>query len=185
MRGLLPHTTAAITIDENADPDVVRDLKLALADTFLTDVSSSTLRATAPRILKSSVIGASETIPVTGGAMALGTWQGIYFCEFDGPRHRKVYVQVVGEQRARSGSCNGSSSGRPHHWRTRLSMPSMSRTLIAKPLRMSSMGTYSSYFSQIGDFVGIDEVKGIERCGCLLGEHIGRRAARRPSCETP
>lgn len=47
--------------------------------------------------LKSSAIGASETIPVAGGTMALGTWQGIYFCEFDGPRHRKVCVQVVGE----------------------------------------------------------------------------------------
>lgn len=92
-----PHTTAAITINENADPDVVRDLKLALADTFPDRREFKYAEGNSAAHLKSSVIGASETIPVTGGAMALGTWQGIYFCEFDGPRHRKVYVQVVGE----------------------------------------------------------------------------------------
>lgn len=92
-----PHTTAAITINENADPDVVRDLKLALADTFPDRREFKHAEGNSAAHLKSSVIGASETIPVTGGAMALGTWQGIYFCEFDGPRHRKVYVQVVGE----------------------------------------------------------------------------------------
>ena len=92
-----PHTTAAITINENADPDVVRDLKLALADTFPDRREFKLAEGNSAAHLKSSVIGASETIPVTGGAMALGTWQGIYFCEFDGPRHRKVYVQVVGE----------------------------------------------------------------------------------------
>lgn len=92
-----PHTTAAITINENADPDVVRDLKLALADTFPDRREFKHAEGNSAAHLKSSAIGASETIPVTGGAMALGTWQGIYFCEFDGPRHRKVYVQVVGE----------------------------------------------------------------------------------------
>lgn len=92
-----PHTTAAITINENADPDVVRDLKLALADIFPDRRDFRHAEGNSAAHLKSSAIGASETIPVTGGAMALGTWQGIYFCEFDGPRHRKVYVQVVGE----------------------------------------------------------------------------------------
>ena len=92
-----PHTTAAITINENADPDVVHDLKLALADTFPDRCEFRHREGNSAAHLKSSVIGASETIPVTGGAMTLGTWQGIYFCEFDGPRHRKVYVQVVGE----------------------------------------------------------------------------------------
>ena len=92
-----PHTTAAITINENADPDVVRDLKLALADIFPDRRDFKHAEGNSAAHLKSSAIGASETIPVTGGAMALGTWQGIYFCEFDGPRHRKVYVQVVGE----------------------------------------------------------------------------------------
>lgn len=92
-----PHTTAAITINENADPDVVRDLKLALADIFPDRRDFRHAEGNSAAHLKSSAIGASETIPVAGGAMALGTWQGIYFCEFDGPRHRKVCVQVVGE----------------------------------------------------------------------------------------
>lgn len=92
-----PHTTAAITINENADPDVVRDLKFALADIFPDRRDFKHAEGNSAAHLKSSAIGASETIPVTGGAMALGTWQGIYFCEFDGPRHRKVCVQVVGE----------------------------------------------------------------------------------------
>ncbi len=92
-----PHTTAAITINENADPDVVRDLKLALADIFPDRRDFRHAEGNSAAHLKSSAIGASETIPVTGGAMALGTWQGIYFCEFDGPRHRKVCVQVVGK----------------------------------------------------------------------------------------
>lgn len=92
-----PHTTAAITINENADPDVVRDLKLALADIFPDRRDFKHAEGNSAAHLKSSAIGASETIPVTGGAMALGTWQGIYFCELDGPRHRKVCVQVVGE----------------------------------------------------------------------------------------
>lgn len=93
-----PHTTAAITINENADPDVVRDLKLALADIFPDRRDFRHAEGNSAAHLKSSAIGASETIPVTGGAMALGTWQGIYFCEFDGPRHRKVCVQVVGSR---------------------------------------------------------------------------------------
>ena len=87
-----PHTTAAITINENADPDVVRDLKLALADIFPDRRDFKHAEGNSAAHLKSSAIGASETIPVAGG-----TWQGIYFCEFDGPRHRKVCVQVVGE----------------------------------------------------------------------------------------
>lgn len=92
-----PHTTAAITINENADPDVVRDLKLALADIFPDRRDFRHAEGNSAAHLKSSAIGASETIPVAGGSMALGTWQGIYFCEFDGPRHRKVCVQVVGK----------------------------------------------------------------------------------------
>ena len=93
----IKHTSAALTINENADPDVVRDLKLALADIFPDRRDFKHAEGNSAAHLKSSAIGASETIPVAGGAMALGTWQGIYFCEFDGPRHRKVCVQVVGE----------------------------------------------------------------------------------------
>lgn len=91
-----PHTTAAITINENADPDVVGDLKLALADTFPDRAEFRHFEGNSAAHLKSSVVGASETIPVSGGQLVLGTWQGIYFCEFDGPRSRHFYVQVVG-----------------------------------------------------------------------------------------
>lgn len=92
-----PHTTAAITINENADPDVVHDLKLALEEIFPDRRDFRHAEGNSAAHLKSSAIGASETLLVSNGSLTLGTWQGIYFCEFDGPRHRKVYVQVVGE----------------------------------------------------------------------------------------
>lgn len=91
-----PHTTAAITINENADPDVVHDLKLALADIFPDRREFLHREGNSAAHLKSSIIGASEIIPISDGRMVLGTWQGIYFCEFDGPRTRKCYVQVIG-----------------------------------------------------------------------------------------
>ena len=91
-----PHTTAAITINENADPDVQRDLKLALEQTFPDRPEFAHREGNSHAHLKSSVIGASETIPISEGRMALGIWQGIYFCEFDGPRKRRFYVQVLG-----------------------------------------------------------------------------------------
>lgn len=93
-----PHTTAAITINENADPDVMRDLKFALVDAF-GDHDRPEFRhfeGNSHAHLKSSLVGASEVIPISQGALALGTWQGIYFCEFDGPRHRTFFVQVIG-----------------------------------------------------------------------------------------
>lgn len=94
-----PHTTAAITINENADPDVQHDLKLALGDIFGRRDRPDFLHAegNSHAHLKSSLVGASETIPISNGKLVLGTWQGIYFCEFDGPRHRRFYVQIVGE----------------------------------------------------------------------------------------
>ena len=93
-----PHTTAAITINENADPDVQKDLKFALSDLFgrVDRPEYKHAEGNSHAHLKSSIIGASETIPISDGRLALGTWQGIYFCEFDGPRHRRFYVQIVG-----------------------------------------------------------------------------------------
>jgi len=91
-----PHTTAAITINENADPDVVRDLLFAFDKTFPNRAEFRHAEGNSAAHLKSSVIGCSETIPVSGGRLALGTWQGIYFCEFDGPRTRRFCVQVIG-----------------------------------------------------------------------------------------
>ena len=90
-----PHTTAAITINENADPDVVRDLLFALAKTYPDRPEFRHAEGNSAAHLKSSTIGASEQIIVSGGRLLLGTWQGIYFCEFDGPRSRRFYVQVT------------------------------------------------------------------------------------------
>ena len=94
-----PHTTAAITINENADPDVQHDLKLALGDIFGRRDRSEYHHAegNSHAHLNSSLVGASETIPISGGRLVLGTWQGIYFCEFDGPRRRQFHVQIVGK----------------------------------------------------------------------------------------
>lgn len=93
-----PHTTAAITINENADPDVVHDILLTLDD--LVPQHRRGYRhgeGNSDAHVKSSMIGCTETIIVDGGRMAMGTWQGIYFCEFDGPRSRKVTMHCCGE----------------------------------------------------------------------------------------
>lgn len=92
-----PHTTAAITINENADPDVVHDLKLALADIFPDRPDFLHAEGNSAAHLKSTCVGASETIPISNGRLVLGVWQGVYFCEFDGPRQRTFCVQVLGE----------------------------------------------------------------------------------------
>lgn len=93
-----PHTTAAITINENADPSVVHDILLTLDDLmprshpgYRHDEGNSDAHC------KSSLVGCSEQVLIRDGALTLGTWQGIYFCEFDGPRNRTVIVQVRGE----------------------------------------------------------------------------------------
>jgi secondary thiamine-phosphate synthase enzyme len=93
-----PHTTAAITINENADPSVPHDLLLTLEE--LVPRHRSGYRhseGNSDSHCKSSLIGCSEQILIKGGALQLGTWQGIFFCEFDGPRSRRIIVQVRGE----------------------------------------------------------------------------------------
>lgn len=92
-----PHTTAGITINENADPDVVRDLILALEKTYPDRAEFRHAEGNSAAHLKASTIGSSATIPVRGGKLLLGTWQGVYFCEFDGPRARRFSVQILGE----------------------------------------------------------------------------------------
>ena len=93
-----PHTTAAITINENADPDVQHDLALALGEIFGTKDRPEYRHGegNSHAHLKSTLVGASETLIVRHGKLVLGTWQGIYFCEFDGPRKRRFYVQIIG-----------------------------------------------------------------------------------------
>lgn len=89
-----PHTTAAITINENADPDVVHDMLFGLRKAFPDRAEFRHSEGNSSAHLKSSVVGSSVTVLVSQGRLVLGTWQGIYFCEFDGPRTRKFFVRV-------------------------------------------------------------------------------------------
>jgi secondary thiamine-phosphate synthase enzyme len=90
-----PHTTAAITINEDADPDVVHDLLFALDRTYPDRPEFRHCEGNSAAHLKSSCVGCSVTIPVEAGQLVLGTWQGVYFCEFDGPRTRRFLVKVM------------------------------------------------------------------------------------------
>ena len=91
----VPHTTAAVTINENADPSVRSDITKELNKIIPFDDNYSHLEGNAAAHIKASIIGSSETILIDGGSLVLGTWQGIFFCEFDGPRNRKVLVKVI------------------------------------------------------------------------------------------
>ncbi|HJZ54503.1 MAG TPA: secondary thiamine-phosphate synthase enzyme YjbQ [Gemmataceae bacterium] len=96
-----PHTTAAITIQENADPDVVHDMLLWLQHHIPKDVPGFRHgEGNSDSHIKSSLVGSSATLIVRGGALVLGTWQGVYFCEFDGPRTRTVHVQTLDANRS-------------------------------------------------------------------------------------
>lgn len=97
-----PHTTAGITINENADPDVVVDLLAGLSRLAPQHAGWHHREGNSDGHIKASLIGSSATVPVEGGRMSLGTWQGIYLGEFDGPRRRRVLVTVV-ESRVRGG----------------------------------------------------------------------------------
>lgn len=90
-----PHTTAAITINENADPDVKTDLKLGLDETFPNKEAYIHMEGNSDGHMKSSVVGASETLIISDGKPILGMWQSVYFCEFDGPRTRTFYVKII------------------------------------------------------------------------------------------
>jgi len=91
-----PHTTAAVTINENADPTVIKDIIKGLSNFKLENVHFSHTEGNSPAHIKSSIIGCSTFIIINNGALHLGTWQGIFFCEFDGPRTRKVQVKIIG-----------------------------------------------------------------------------------------
>ncbi|MFS0655616.1 secondary thiamine-phosphate synthase enzyme YjbQ [Bacillus sp. 179-C3.3 HS] len=89
-----PHTTAGITINENADPDVKRDMLRRLNEVFPWDHTKDRhMEGNTAAHMKASYMGASQHVIVNNGELVLGTWQGIYFCEFDGPRHRQFYMQ--------------------------------------------------------------------------------------------
>lgn len=91
-----PHTTAAITINENADRDVQTDFVSALSKIIPESFDFRHCEGNSDAHLKSSIVGCSELIIIENSKPVLGTWQGIYFCEFDGPRSRKVHIKIVG-----------------------------------------------------------------------------------------
>ncbi len=91
----VPHTTAAVTINENADPSVPRDIVFELDKIIPFNDHYKHLEGNSAAHIKASIIGPSVYIPVADGRMVLGTWQGIFFCEFDGPRNRTVLVQLI------------------------------------------------------------------------------------------
>jgi len=91
-----PHTTAAITINENADPDVLTDIIFGLSKAFPGRPEFAHFEGNSAAHLKASCVGESVTIVVSEGKPVLGTWQGVYFCEFDPPRSRRFWVKVMG-----------------------------------------------------------------------------------------
>jgi len=93
----VPHTTAAVTINENADPDVPHDVNLSLNIISPDRREFQHSEGNSAAHTKTSLVGPSITLIVTGGRLLLGTWQGIWFNEYDGPRTRKVHVRVMGE----------------------------------------------------------------------------------------
>jgi len=92
----VPHTTAGVTVNENADPDVRADLLMTLRRIVPDSLPYTHGEGNSPAHVKASLVGSSTTLIVEGGRLQLGTWQGIFFCEFDGPRPRRVWVQVIG-----------------------------------------------------------------------------------------
>ena len=91
----VPHTTAGVTINENADPAVTADIEAALEKAVPWRAGYTHSEGNAAAHVKASMMGFSAHVPFEGGRLVLGTWQAVYFCEFDGPRSRKVHVQVV------------------------------------------------------------------------------------------
>jgi secondary thiamine-phosphate synthase enzyme len=91
-----PHTTAGITINENADPDVKRDMIRRFDEVYpWNNELDRHMEGNTAAHMKASTVGASQFLIVNGGRLLLGTWQGIYFCEFDGPRNRNFFVKVL------------------------------------------------------------------------------------------
>ena len=91
----VPHTTAAVTINENADPDVPKDILAELDKIVPLHDAYRHMEGNSAAHIKASLFGASEALLVDGGSLVLGTWQSVFFCEFDGPRTRKVLVECV------------------------------------------------------------------------------------------
>jgi len=93
----VPHTTAAVTINESADPSVKDDILMVLNKIIPWKAAYRHLEGNSPAHIKATIVGPSELIAVENGRLVLGTWQGIFFCEFDGPRTRKLHVRFINE----------------------------------------------------------------------------------------
>jgi secondary thiamine-phosphate synthase enzyme len=91
----VPHTTAGITINENADPSVKEDILEMLNRLIPGRYNYKHIEGNAPAHIKASLIGSSVSVPIRGGKLQLGTWQGVMFCEFDGPRNRAAWVSFL------------------------------------------------------------------------------------------
>jgi secondary thiamine-phosphate synthase enzyme len=91
----VPHTTAGVIINENADPDVIRDIVESINKTVPFDATYKHREGNSPAHIKSSLFSSDLTVIIENGALSLGVWQGIFFCEFDGPRNRKLFVKVL------------------------------------------------------------------------------------------
>ena len=91
----IPHTTCGVTINESADPDVARDIKMHLTKLVPKDGGFRHSEGNSDSHIKTSMIGSSENIFIENGKLVLGMWQGIFLCDFDGPRTRKVYMKIV------------------------------------------------------------------------------------------
>jgi secondary thiamine-phosphate synthase enzyme len=91
----VPHTTAALTINENADPNVSKDILMMLNKIVPFQERYQHLEGNSPAHIKASLLGFSQAVFVESGRLVLGTWQGIFLCEFDGPRNRKVHVKTL------------------------------------------------------------------------------------------
>ena len=91
----VPHTTAAITINEGADPAVKADILMVLNQIVPWKANYRHMEGNSPAHVKASLMGSTETVIITGGRLVLGTWQRVFFCEFDGPRNRKLHLQIA------------------------------------------------------------------------------------------
>lgn len=91
----VPHTTAAVTINESADPSVRRDIMMVLNRIVPWDADYKHLEGNSPAHVKATMVGPSELVAVENGQLLLGTWQGLFFCEFDGPRTRKIHIHMI------------------------------------------------------------------------------------------
>jgi len=96
----VPHTTAAVTVNESADPSVKEDILMVLNRMVPWKAEYRHLEGNSPAHVKATLVGPSQTVPVENGRLALGTWQGIFFCEFDGPRTRKMRIDIMSEASA-------------------------------------------------------------------------------------